>query len=608
MSKFTPLNNKRTAKILSNNRRKFAQRRRKRKFIAGLLSALFPGLGHLYLGLYKKGISLIYFMIIDLSALLYFSSVRMQINVPLLILLVMLIPVVYFYNVFDVLQSVEYMNARRRREERLEVSSLPGTKTESQMRQVLWNGLMLVVGGVIVSLLHVQPKWLAVFFQQFGVYACAGIVAVMGIVMIIRECMRERLRTGRFTSSLLLITVGLMMYFEKSTNEHYLLLLLTWWPLFLIIWGIEYVFLILWHQYKQNRGLKPLHIDIKGSLLSMFLVASIFLVTQQDQYLYLWNKVSLNLTVAGSEFSEEKGFQVEMDPVYTPISWQTDKIAINNINGRVEVITGDIDVVKVETTMWIDEVTTDEAKSVAEEVLIQTSEGQTVGVTAKDRVYGATGKRHPRMNLVVTIPTNRIFDIDISTTNGVIKISNVKALHQIAVQTGNGNVTIQDIIGDVSVTTLNGNVGIHRIFGNVTAETKTGTMVGSGITGSAALSVSVGDIYLTGTAGDIRVNTKNGNIKVDQANHNMVAESLNGKIKISTPQIGGDWTVYSAVGVMNLELPEIGDYTIQGSSGYGNITTTFPFEVSNKEIYGVSGTGEYLIQVEGNSNLYVNKY
>ena len=76
--------------------RRYRPRRLKRKFMACMLSALLPGLGHLYLRMFWRGIAIIYFLILDASALIYFSSVRMTINIPFLFLLGILIPMMYF--------------------------------------------------------------------------------------------------------------------------------------------------------------------------------------------------------------------------------------------------------------------------------------------------------------------------------------------------------------------------------------------------------------------------------------------------------------------------------------------------------------------------------
>lgn len=94
----------------------YQPRRRKRKLIAGLLSALFPGMGHLYLRSYLRGLCFMYFVLIDASALIYFSSVRMAMNVPLLIWLGLFIPAAYFFSIYDVLQSTDVHNARLKKE------------------------------------------------------------------------------------------------------------------------------------------------------------------------------------------------------------------------------------------------------------------------------------------------------------------------------------------------------------------------------------------------------------------------------------------------------------------------------------------------------------
>ncbi|MNJ50137.1 hypothetical protein D3C77_453990 [compost metagenome] len=96
--------------------KRYRSRRIKRKFMACMLSALFPGLGHLYLRMFWRGIAIIYFIILDASALIYFSSVRMTINIPFLFLLGILIPVMYFYSIYNVLQSTDVVNARVKNE------------------------------------------------------------------------------------------------------------------------------------------------------------------------------------------------------------------------------------------------------------------------------------------------------------------------------------------------------------------------------------------------------------------------------------------------------------------------------------------------------------
>jgi hypothetical protein len=84
---------------------------------------------------------------------------------------------------------------------------------------------------------------------------------------------------------------------------------------------------------------------------------------------------------------------------------------------------------------------------------------------------------------------------------------------------------------------------------------------------------------------------------------------LNGRINIRSNDFGGDWDIYSAVGDIDLYLPLTGNYTVEGSSGYGDIVTDLPgLVIDKKNLSGQIGTGEFKLRVDGNSNLNVSKY
>ncbi|ANA79440.1 hypothetical protein PVOR_29828 [Paenibacillus vortex V453] len=173
--------------------------RRRRKLYALLLAALIPGLGHLYLGVYRKGITFIMLLLLDISALLYFSSIGMQINVPLLIVLGLLIPIGYFYNVYDVLQAAEYMISRRRRGEAAAVSSDEGRGPNNPFRgeRGIPFGLMLVAIGILLILFHQKPPWLQVVIRDYGAEFSAVVLIILGIWAAVREVLRHRKGKGK---------------------------------------------------------------------------------------------------------------------------------------------------------------------------------------------------------------------------------------------------------------------------------------------------------------------------------------------------------------------------------------------------------------------------
>ncbi|RCX13895.1 DUF4097 and DUF4098 domain-containing protein YvlB [Fontibacillus phaseoli] len=607
----TPVNlQNRQALQLAARTKGFQPRRRKRKFIACLFSAIFPGLGHLYLKMFFKGAGLIYFILLDSSALIYFSSVRGGINVPLLILLGLLIPSIYFYSIYDVLQSTDVINAKLKRAGMENEGKDPGTNggaSGSSVARSVLAGLLLMCGGAVIFLFRQKPPWLEGFVAWSSGYVVAASLILAGLMFIWRENRRRFLRTGRFTASILIIAVGVLLLIDRITGQDLILLLRKWWPLILVSGGVEHILVLIRNRRHTLRPERRLRVDMKGLLLSVCIGVSVFAVTQQEHYLHLWNRVSLDLAAAGSDFSSEEGFHTEKPSLEIPIDLDTEQIKIDGVNGNIDVRRAEIEGVAIHATVWVDQIPVEAAEEVAEKTTIDTSIGKTLAVTVKDKTYSASGKRHPRVNLTVILPENRYLDIDISTSSGSITLTGAQALKQIKLQTGNGNLRMWDVVGDVSAKTLNGDAELYRVFGDVSIDTQGGNLKGKGISGNASLSTMVGDISLVNAEADIKASTKNGNVKIDGATSALQAESLNGKIQISTREIGGDWSVYSAVGEMQLEIPDTGDYTLEGSSGYGDIRTDLPFIVENKEITGVSGSGEYQIKVDGNSNLIVTK-
>jgi hypothetical protein len=80
------------------------------KWLAGLLAFLIPGIGHMYLGLMVKGIVLMLLVALDITAIVYVSIDGH--NVLSIVLLSLLLPIIYFYNLFDAIQSTDTVNER----------------------------------------------------------------------------------------------------------------------------------------------------------------------------------------------------------------------------------------------------------------------------------------------------------------------------------------------------------------------------------------------------------------------------------------------------------------------------------------------------------------
>ena len=120
---------------------------KKSKWAAGLLSALLPGLGHLYAGALQRGL---FYMLLLACNITGVVLVSIEGIVPLIVLLAILIPVLYFNTLFDALHATERMN---RGTYRFGESASNGTATE---RRFGWTDFVWFGGGLLFVLF-----WLA---------------------------------------------------------------------------------------------------------------------------------------------------------------------------------------------------------------------------------------------------------------------------------------------------------------------------------------------------------------------------------------------------------------------------------------------------------------
>ncbi|THF72977.1 hypothetical protein [Cohnella fermenti] len=128
----------------------------KKKWLAAMLAAFFPGTGHMYLGLMSRGILIMLMLALNIVGIVYFGIENEYDNkVLLIVLLSLMVPIQYFYNLFSVLQCAELVNDRRAAGLRPPADPLGASGTgPSQDGAGRWDGEIrqVPVGGIIVLL------------------------------------------------------------------------------------------------------------------------------------------------------------------------------------------------------------------------------------------------------------------------------------------------------------------------------------------------------------------------------------------------------------------------------------------------------------------------
>lgn len=88
----------------------------KSKWLSALLSMAVPGTGHMYLGLMTKGIAIMLLLTLNICAIVFFGveyGGRGGGSVLVIVLLSLMLPILYFYTLFDSIQQTEALNERR---------------------------------------------------------------------------------------------------------------------------------------------------------------------------------------------------------------------------------------------------------------------------------------------------------------------------------------------------------------------------------------------------------------------------------------------------------------------------------------------------------------
>lgn len=413
------------------------------------------------------------------------------------------------------------------------------------------------------------------------------------------------IKAGRYTAALLLLTVGALLIWDQATGDVvHMQYLIQWWPILFIVWGVEYIILNIVYRKSDKR----MKLDISGVFVSVLLSAIVFCVMQPSLVADLWKKFNFTINVDSSaNVAEWEKFDKPVERI--SVDSGTEDLVVRNDFGDVVIQQGDGKQLEIETTMRID-ADRKEAERIAEESNIVVKQGKQLTIQAKGKSFGDGWKKYPKMDLVVTLPASLSVDVDVKVELGNIIVQGVQAANEVKLLTAKGDVDVEKVKvkGSVDAETMLGDVSLSAIEGHAVMNTKSGDLNVSHIAAGAEVSTLNGDIRIEEVAGDITADTKNGDIDVDSVDQNLNASTLNGNIYIASSKVGGDWTVESTIGDLELSLPEQGDYEVIGNTTIGSVDVgELPLHAEDTSISGVVGTGKYKIKLDATSSITLKK-
>jgi DUF4097 and DUF4098 domain-containing protein YvlB len=367
-------------------------------------------------------------------------------------------------------------------------------------------------------------------------------------------------QTGRYTSAILLITIGVLCIIDQINGFHTVSFLVIWWPVFIILLGIEYIIAAsINHKHK-----RPLKLDIGGIIFTVVISVAVVAFTQSNSFSFPW----------GFNLANEIGLKFEQGTTNVPLESSIDQVAIQNVMGDVEIKSGTVSQIEITSTVIVNNLKQKEAQQVADHAKIESlSSGNKLTVEAKgDEYNGIFGiKQKSRINLVITMPTDRKVDVEVLTRNGKVIAASLPINKELTLKTTNGSIYAADIKANVHLLTTNGKIEADDIAGNA-------------------------DLQST-----------NGSLTLKEVSAAVTAHTTNGSLQFAAHSIGGNWDLQCTNGRIGINIPANGDYEINGHTSNGSATTNLPLQADKNIITGKAGSGKYLIKLQTtNSSITVN--
>ncbi|MCA0756792.1 DUF4097 domain-containing protein [Paenibacillus sp. N4] len=632
----------------------------KNRLAAVILAFLLPGAGHLYTGHHPRGLLLIAAFLLDVTAIIRLAGSDGGRHLLLIVYLGIMLPVFYFFSVFDSLQDME------------------ADRTVPVSFGFI-HGVLLSVSGAVMLVLVKPPEMLLPWMNEMAEFS-VGPILMIASVWLLRSGKGEvsMIKLGRFTAGTLVLTVGALLLWDQIKGRNDLALLGQWWPVIFIALGIEVTLFSLIYK-KEDTKLK---LDAAGGMIALVITVTAYSVTQYADFPFKWLdqfNVDLNRT---ADYGDEKGFRYDKAVIKLPLEPDLSLIRIINPNGQVSVRSADVQEIEVQTAVWVDVTEQADANDIAEQSTVKVEPGQEVTLEAKGKEYGANGSRKPWMNITVTVPlslsdqvvteeettedplsggmdaetglapvlnesgtiaaeapglnteqdaeegldgttgqngepdTQPENDVDeqpalkmkVEAGNGPVDIQGLALPGGLDVKSTSGVVTVGNIYGPVTVKGNNGNIDARSIRGESSLETNNGMVKAVDIEGRLFANTLNGSLELKRILDDIQAETKNGKIRIDGAGSSVKADTLNGSIELNSPSVGGDWDLDSSVGEIKISMPEYGDFKVNGSVTFGNISTDLPLEVSKKTVRGTIGEGTYRIQINATNSISITRF
>lgn len=332
-------------------------------------------------------------------------------------------------------------------------------------------------------------------------------------------------RVGTFSMGMLLIFMGVLLLIGRIKNVSSINIILNWWPIIIIILGIE----ILVHVYFSREDQPRVKYDVFSIFFIIFiLIASLGIYGGR---LIIENVPGVkDLSVFGyyrndSVFNKKVTIKPEGEK----------KLILRNSKGNVEVRSSSSGSLEVEAEIRIRNNDETYAQTIADSMMEVTKNGvinistKAVGSSYNDKLQDI------RVNYIVSVPQG--MEISIENLNGRVQVSDVSA--NVDLRNNNGEIIVSNIVGSAEITSTNGRVEVTDLKGKVKIRNTNGDIQVDNIDGDVDVTNKYGSIELRNVYKDIKLSNSSGSI-VFESNRllekNLTIENKDGRVNVTLPK------------------------------------------------------------------------
>lgn len=355
------------------------------------------------------------------------------------------------------------------------------------------------------------------------------------------------MKVGRITVAVTFIAVGFAFLIDQWTESRFFVTMLLWWPVVLILFGLEILL------FYRRRGRK---IDLGGLLLLILVVIVMAaIVGGQELGVSVSFKDGLNFSINNVD-----GESYPLEPLSFSAQ-NRERLAIENINGRIEVTPYDGDEIVVQPVLSVPKHNKNKREKIKKDLHFNVIEGHQEISVAVDWKGGV-----------------RILDL-FQNFHAVDLEVKVPSTLSVRLETANGAIAVRDLGGNVTAEVANGKMTITNIDGDVNVEAANGT------------------VKIVGVKGSVKAETANGSIDIRDVSGDVTAETVAGRIVFRSAQITGNWRAETTAGSIQAMLPETADVQLSVSTDMGKVKSDYDLSGNGNERTSATGRGTYDVRL-----------